>query len=95
MSNVTPKYHHLKCWPEFFKELAALNKTFEVRKNDRDFKVGDILVIEEFMPDIQCYTDAYLNFSITYILQGGQFGIEKDYVILSLVTFLSCVSTDF
>lgn len=43
--------HEVKCWPEFFNALVNGNKTFEVRKNDRPYRVGDYLAINEYVPD--------------------------------------------
>jgi len=40
--------HELKTWPEYFEEILTGKKTFEVRKNDRDYKVGDTLILKEF-----------------------------------------------
>ncbi|MCX7610250.1 MAG: DUF3850 domain-containing protein [Ignavibacterium sp.] len=37
--------HKLKIYPEFFKEVCSGKKTFEIRKNDRGFQVGDILLL--------------------------------------------------
>lgn len=42
--------HELKVWPEFFDPLDRNEKTFEARRNDRGFKVGDILHLREFVP---------------------------------------------
>jgi ASC-1-like (ASCH) protein len=39
--------HRLKCWEEYFSDVQAGKKNFEIRQNDRDFKVGDCLVLEE------------------------------------------------
>ena len=33
--------HQLKIEPDYFKKIVEGVKTFEVRKNDRDFHVGD------------------------------------------------------
>ena len=35
--------HILKIKDEYFKEILRGNKTFELRKNDRDFQVGDLI----------------------------------------------------
>ena len=35
------KVHNLKIKPQYFKDVVSGIKTFEVRKNDRNFKVGD------------------------------------------------------
>jgi len=42
--------HDLKAWPEFFDALASRRKTFEVRKNDRDYQLGDVLLLREYAP---------------------------------------------
>lgn len=38
--------HQLKCDSKFFEDVASGKKTFEVRKNDRDFFVGDFFGTE-------------------------------------------------
>ena len=45
--------HAVKAYPEYYKSLAAGDKPFEVRKNDRPYAVGDILAVNEFIPDEQ------------------------------------------
>jgi Domain of unknown function (DUF3850) len=42
--------HKLKCWPPYFEDIASGRKNFEVRFNDRKFKVGDVLVLQEYVP---------------------------------------------
>lgn len=44
------KQHELKCWPQFFQPTMNAHKRFEVRKNDRDFRVGDELLLKEWDP---------------------------------------------
>jgi hypothetical protein len=46
--------HRLKTWPEYFRAIRNREKTFEVRLNDRDFKVDDVLVLQEFDPCKTC-----------------------------------------
>ena len=76
--------HELKTWPEYFNELLSGNKTFEVRKNDRDFKIGDILLLNEYDPENNKYTGRQTGFTISYILNGGNFGIEKEFCVLGI-----------
>jgi Domain of unknown function (DUF3850) len=85
--------HHLKTWPEYFGRVKNGDKPFEIRKNDRDYKVGDELLLQEFVPEGYYAEDAkqepyftgqVCHRKITYILNGGQFGIEKGYVALGL-----------
>lgn len=46
--------HTLKCWPEYFAPVKEGKKTFEIRKDDREFKVGDVLELKEFQPCPTC-----------------------------------------
>lgn len=41
--------HALKTLPEYFEAVWENKKTFELRKNDRDFKVGDYLAFNEWL----------------------------------------------
>lgn len=77
-------HHELKCWPEYYVPLKNGFKSFEVRKNDRKFKVGDSLVLREWDPEISQYTGRQVFKSVTYILEGGQLGIEEGYCVMSL-----------
>lgn len=42
--------HELKTWPEFFDAVKRGEKTFEVRRNDRGFQVGDTLRLVRWQP---------------------------------------------
>jgi hypothetical protein len=53
-----------------------------VRRNDRDFRVGDWLLLQEYEPDRERYTGRILYVELTYVLEGGQFGIESGFVVL-------------
>jgi hypothetical protein len=45
--------HELKTWPEFFEQTLNGRKMFELRKNDRNFQVGDELLLQEWIPEHQ------------------------------------------
>lgn len=77
------KTHEIKVWPAYFKAINELHKNFEVRKNDRNYQVGDCLVLKEFDP-VSGYTGEWIKAKITYILHGGQFGIEEGYCVMAL-----------
>lgn len=76
--------HRLKIWPKFFKSVKIGEKSFEIRKNDRDFKVGDILVLQEWSPETDSYTGDVVTKKISYILDGGVFGLECGFVCMAL-----------
>ena len=80
--------HKLKTWVSYYNEVVANNKLFEVRKNDRNFQVGDLLHlvctdekgIAEY-DDNGNYTRSCIR-KIAYILNGGNFGIDPEYCVL-------------
>lgn len=74
--------HKLKILPKYFESILDGTKNFELRKNDRDYKVGDDLILEEY--DNGAYTGRKAYRKITYVFTGGEYGLDKDYVILSL-----------
>lgn len=76
--------HKVKCWTEYFDAIGRGEKTFEVRLNDRNYKIGDRLVLSEWDPDREAYTGRSLSFRITYVLPGGNFGIQDGYCVLSI-----------
>ena len=75
--------HELKLTEPFFSEVFTGNKNFELRKNDRDFNVGDILVLYEFDQRTRKYTGLYVRKQIKFILKDYP-GLEEGYCILGL-----------
>ncbi|SHK69476.1 DUF3850 domain-containing protein [Epilithonimonas mollis] len=76
------KVHRLKLQQPYFEDVFYNRKEFEVRKNDRDYQVGDRLVL--FEDPTENTLHKYVMKDIKYILEGGQFGIEPGYVVLGL-----------
>ena len=73
--------HFLKITPKYFLDLDSGRKTFELRKNDRDYKVGDMLVLREWF--FGSFTGNELSFEISYILKDvPEYGLKHGYVIL-------------
>jgi len=75
--------HELKCVPEPFSETITGRKRFEFRKNDRNYQVGDTLILREWLPDYLSYTGRELMVKVTYMLDKG-FGLPEGYCILSI-----------
>ena len=87
--NIQPRfqrYHQLKTWPIFFNRMGDGQKTYELRKNDRDFQVGDIIILMEWAPESSEYTGEELRYEITHVLTQTEFGLQPGYCILSLTT---------
>lgn len=77
--------HYLKCWPSYFEAVAAGEKTHELRKEDRDFRVGQVILLEEYDIEIPHYTGRLLPVRVTYISRDVPgFGLVKGYCILSI-----------
>ena len=76
----------LKVWAEFFPDLSTGVKNFEVRLNDRSYTEGTILHLCEYDQRGKVYTGRSCLRRVTYVLYGGQFGIEDGYVVMGLET---------
>ncbi|WP_445505788.1 ASCH/PUA domain-containing protein [Niallia sp. 03091] len=74
--------HELKIDPMFFGSVAAGLKTFEIRFNDRNYKVGDTLLLKEYDHVIDQYTGREIEKRVTYITNYGQ---QDGYVVMSIV----------
>lgn len=79
--------HELKILPEYYEEVCLEKKKAEFRKNDRDFKVGDTLLLREW--EYGDYTGRYMDFTITHITDCSEF-IQQDYVMLSIERVGKC-----
>lgn len=78
--------HKLKTIQPYFNEVKEGKKTFELRKNDRGFKQGDLLILEEFDPELGYdagYTGKAFVVRVEYLLEGFD-GIEEGYCILGV-----------
>ena len=76
--------HELKILPQYFKAVLEKRKTFEVRKNDRPFIVGDGICLREFDPlSEHKYTGRVWYGNITYILNDPLY-CKKGFVIMSI-----------
>lgn len=67
--------HVLKCWPRHFQAILDGTKQFELRYNDRAYKIGDTLWLQEWMPSQQyatfkigSYTGRDCYRLVTYVL---------------------------
>lgn len=76
--------HYLKTWPPYFEEVYQGKKNFELRKNDRNFQIGDILVLQEWTAETEQYTGREIAKKVEYVLEGGSLGLEEGYVIMAL-----------
>jgi hypothetical protein len=84
--------HKLKTWPGPFADARSCTKTFEFRRDDRAYEVGDHLVLAEWDPspcsDLRSTEKGYTGdreaFEVTYILRGGRFGVPEGYCVMAI-----------
>ena len=70
--------HELKILPEYFEQVIAGNKPFEIRRNDRYYRVGDKLLLKEWDNK---YTGRQTLWNITYITNYAQ---KENYVVIGM-----------
>jgi hypothetical protein len=64
-----PQLHELKTWPQYFERILDGSKTFEVRKDDRGYREGDLLTLREYDPDTGMYSGRAISARIGYVLR--------------------------
>ena len=74
------KTHELKIYPKYFKAILDGKKTFEIRKDDRDFQVRDSIVLKEW--DNIKYSGREIQI-IKYMLDDAFIGLAEGYVAFS------------
>ena len=91
------KLHELKIQHKYLIDVTIGKKTFELRKNDRDYQVGDLIRFIDILEDneatktaikearIEPYIDHDTLYKITYVLKDVEkYGLDKDYCILAI-----------
>lgn len=87
------KLHELKILHKYLVDVDLGKKTFELRKNDRDYQVGDLIRFIDIREDdsaanknqIEPNIDENTLYRITYVLKDVEkYGLDKDYCILAI-----------
>lgn len=76
--------HELKTNPLYFEAVRNGTKTFEVRRNDRGFKVGDRLLLREYDRIREEYGYGVFQVKVAYILDDPVY-CKDGYVVLGIV----------
>lgn len=82
--------HYIKSWSHFFDAIKDGRKLHDLRKMDREYNVGDILVLQRYDNINGNYTGEELEAEITYITSNkvpcafSSSALDKNYAILSL-----------
>lgn len=77
------KAHRIKITPKYFNLVSARIKNFELRKNDRDYRVGDTLVLCEWNGGGGYFTGNEISRKVKYLLEDvPEFGLKEGYCIM-------------
>lgn len=77
--------HMVKMWPEPFRLVRSGQKTFELRRDDCGFKVGDTLSLGEFDPVTEQFSGECERRRISSVLRNApELGLQPGFCILSL-----------
>lgn len=77
------QHHYLKTEAEYYQAVENGEKMFEVRCNDRNFQVHDMVHLQEVVKGHP--TGRELEpMEITYVLNGGKFGLGEGYCVIQL-----------
>lgn len=78
------KIHRVKCFDRWFAEVTTGLMPFEIRRNDRNYEVGDLIELNETRD--AGYTGRAALFRITFVLTSEGFpdGIKDGYAVLGI-----------
>ena len=76
------KVHELKIYPKYCFDIACGIKNFEIRKKDRNYKVGDILHLKEMNDRTSKYTGFEMFVKVEYIHEG--LGMQEGFVCMAI-----------
>lgn len=74
--------HELKIYPQYFEDVISGKKKFEIRKNDRKYRVGDILILKEW--DNIKYSGREARAEVIYLINDKFVGIQPGYVVMGI-----------
>ena len=75
--------HNLKIWPVFFIAVINGKKLFEIRQMDRDFRVGDFILLREFTAATSSYTGREAMVRISYIYASNDY-LKDGYGVVAI-----------
>jgi len=80
------KQHDLKLNITDFLAVWERKQTAQYRKNDRDYKAGDLVVLRPYITDKKEYLNNHtaIRAQITNIIHSPSFGIPKGYCVCSI-----------
>lgn len=84
------KRHKCKSWTYFYDAIALGIKTHDLRNNDRNFEVGDVVTLQRYDQVAGVYTGEEQDVIVTYITSSAtpcafsSAVLDRNYCILSI-----------
>jgi hypothetical protein len=76
--------HELKVWDTYYDDLISGTKPFEIRRNDRDFQIGDLLFFREWDADRDAYTGLEALGRVGYVYDGVAVGLKDGFTAFTV-----------
>ena len=77
------KFVEKKILPNYFSDVKARRKNFEIRKDEDNIQVGDIVDLCEWDAEKECFTGRRLSRTVKYVLRDvPQYGLAEGYCII-------------
>ena len=72
--------HTIKVLPMYYEPIVSNIKHFELRKDDRDYQVGDFVILREWINGV--YTGREMGIRIKYVIRDRvEYGLMKGHCI--------------
>jgi hypothetical protein len=90
--------HELKTDPRPFAAVWSGSKRYELRRNDRGYDYGDLLLLREHNREVDGvgYTGRVVLAEVTAMTRGGDYGLPDDLCVLGIrVLLVREIGTDW
>lgn len=77
------RVHELKTWASPFRDMLTGAKRADFRRDDRNYRVGDTLILREYDPRSERYSGRRIDRRVVHVQSLDSFG-APGYVLLSL-----------
>lgn len=76
--------HFLKTIQPHFQAVASGGKRVEIRKNDRSYEIGDVLVLCEYDLQSNAFSGFEIEAKVTHVLRNYDEAVKPGYIALSI-----------
>lgn len=85
------KTHEVKIWPKYFDAVVEGRLTFQLRRDDRNYQVGERMLMREW--DQGAYTGREVLAEITFKMERTRVPSERDLTTLGLSPTFAILAT--